>query len=208
MEEVFQRNEDYTKSAFLNWRTSSHADIENFLVLAEGFLLSSVQLSQACIADNSDKKADILIFPILHDANHGIELYLKAMTWTLNRLLRNNKRIEPKNHDIRQLYLNVRSKIKSYKGGDWCNHFDRQNKSLKEYIDELFKLLSENGSMNRNMEFSRFPMNKDYKNHFYIEHLDNIEIDLENLKERLIDIQESLDERASYFFYQELLEEY
>ena len=202
MNKIFERNVDYTKTAFLNWRTSSHEDIGNLLVLADGFLSSSAQLCQVCLIDNNDKKADNLIFPILHNANHGIELYLKAMIWTLNRLLENGTKIEEK-HNIKQMFSTVRSKIEKYKDNDWSTKFNLQNKGLEEYISELFKLISGYGKGD-NMDFSRYPITNKYEKHFYIDSLDNIEIDLENLRERLINIQESLDERASYFFYQEL----
>lgn len=202
MNKIFQGNVDYNKTAFLNWRTSSSEDIGNLLVLAEGFLSSSIHLCEICIANNDDKKADILIFPILHNANHGIELYLKAMIWTLNRLLGKDLKIEGK-HNIQQLLSNVRSKIILYKDNDWAKHFDEQNKVLREYISELFELISGYGKGD-NMDFSRYPITNKYEKHFYIDQLDNVEIDLERMKERLISIKDSLAERASYFFYQEL----
>src|SRR5690554_3880476 len=110
MKKIFEGNNDYIKSAFLNWRTSNREDIGNFLVLADGFLYSSIQLCQICLVDNKDKKADILIFPILHNANHGIELYLKAMIWTLKKLIDGESKIEG-NHNIQQMFSTVRSKI-------------------------------------------------------------------------------------------------
>ena len=54
------------------------------------------------------------------------------------------------------------------------------------------------------MDFSRYPITNDYENHFYIDRLDNVKIDLEKLVLRLEKIKQVLDERASYFFYQEL----
>jgi hypothetical protein len=187
---------------FFNWRTSSREDIGNFLVLADGFLSSSIQLCEICLINNKDKKADGLIFPLLHNANHGIELYLKAMIWTLNKLIDGEYKIEG-NHNIQQMYSTVRSKIKSFKGKDSVKHFDQQTKDVEKYISELFSLLAGYGKGD-NMDFSRYPITDKYEKHFYIDRLDNVEIDLENLKARLITIKESLDERASYFFYQEL----
>lgn len=202
MKTIFQGNDDYTKSAFLNWRTSNREDIGNFLVLADGFISSSIQLCKTCLADNIDKKADNLIFPILHNANHGIELYLKSMIWTLNKLIGGELKIEG-NHNIQQMFLTVRSKIKSYKDNEWVKHFDQENKVLEEYINELFTLISGYGKGD-NMEFSRYPITNKYENHFYLERLDNLEIDLENLQIQLTKIKDTLDESASYFFYQEL----
>ena len=202
MNKIFEGNEDYHKSAFLNWRTSSREDIGNLLVLAEGFLDSSIQLTKDCLTDNDDKKADALIFPILHNANHGIELYLKSMIWTLNKLIGKELKIEG-NHNIQQMFSTVRAKIKTHKDKDWLKHFDEQNKVLEKYIDELFSLISGYGKGD-NMDFTRYPITDKYENHFYIDQLDNIEIDLENLKDRLIHIKNALGESASYYFYQEL----
>lgn len=198
MSKIFKSNKDYSKTAFLNWRTSNHEDIGNLLVLAEGFLSSSIELCRNCLINNNDKKADCLIFPILHNANHGIELYLKAMIWTLNKLLGNNLKIEG-NHDIRQMFFTVQSRIESYKGIKWRQHFDKKSKPLYDYIHELFGMISSPGKGN-NMDFSRYPITNKYKNHFYIDQLNNVMIDLENLEKCLIKIKETLDERASYFF--------
>ena len=202
MENLFKGNDDYRKSAFLNWRTSSREDIGNLLVLAEGFFDSAIQLTRVCLKDNADKKADALIFPILHNANHGIELYLKAMIWTLNKLLGPELKIEGK-HNIQQMFSTVRSKVKTHKDQDWLKHFDEQNSVLANYIEQLFNLISGYGKGD-NMDFARYPITDKYENHFYIDQLDNVEIDLENLKEQLTRIKDALDERASYFFYQEL----
>ena len=46
-------------------------------------------IAEAALVDNWDKKADSLIYPIIFNANHAIESYLKATVWTLNILLDN-----------------------------------------------------------------------------------------------------------------------
>ena len=206
MKKIFIGNNDFKKSAFLNWRTSKYKDIGNMLALAEGYLSSAIELSKNCLSDNNDKKADILIFPILNNANHGIELYLKSLIWTLNKLLKSEHRIEGK-HNIQQMFKTVQSKIKCHKGNDCLKHFNKQNKDLTEYIDELFNLISGESS-NDNMDFTRYPITNKYENHFYVDRLDNVEIDLENFTKRFEKIKEALDERASYFFYQELNREW
>ena len=202
MKKIFEGNEDYNKTAFLNWRTSKHEDIGNMLSLAEGFMSSAIELSKSCLNDNSDKKADMLIFPILNNANHGIELYLKALIWTLNKLLDSEQKIEG-SHNIKQMYQTVQTKIKSFKNSEWIKHFNEQNIQLAEYIDELFTLISGYGKGD-NMDFSRYPITNKYENHFYVDCLDKLEIDLENFVHKFEKIKEALDERASFFFYQEL----
>jgi len=199
---IFSDNEDINKTAFLNWRTSKREDIGNMLALAEGFLDSAIQLAKDCLNNNDDKKADILIFPILTNANHGIELYLKSLMWTLNILIKHELKIEG-SHNIKQMYQTVEAKIKSYKDTKWVSHFREQNLNLTEYIDELFTLTSIT-EKKENMDFSRYPLTNKYENHFYIDRLDNVKIDLENFVERFERIKETLDESASYFFYQEL----
>lgn len=199
---IFTGNQDIDKTAFLNWRTAKSEDIGNMLALAEGFLSSAIELSKKCIENNEDKKADMLIFPILTNANHGIELYLKSIIWTLNRLMKSDQKIEG-SHNIQQMFQTVQAKIKEYKDNDWLKSFNEQNKNLSEYIDELFSLIRTVGKKD-NMDFSRYPITNKYENHFYVDSLENVKIDMENFVERFQNIKEELDERASYFFYQEL----
>jgi hypothetical protein len=180
-DKIFSSNEDYTATTFLNWRVAKHEDTGNMLVLADGFISSAIQLCQDCLNDNEDKKGDILIFPILHNANHGIELYLKSKVWTLNKLIRSENKIEGK-HNIQQIFSTVKAEIKTYKGKEWAKYFDKQNKGLQEYISELFNLISGFG-ISDNMDFSSYPITVKYENHFYIDRLDNVKIDLEFLNQ-------------------------
>ena len=64
-------------------------------------------LAQDCLQDNGDKKADIVVFPMLFSANHAIELYLKSINWSLNMLL-NEKESFCGGHDIRQILMHLK----------------------------------------------------------------------------------------------------
>lgn len=75
------------------------------LIIADGFMKSSIMLAELALEDNRNKKADIIIYPFLFNANHAIELYLKVIGWTVNILLQNDKKVEG-GHDIQQI-LNV-----------------------------------------------------------------------------------------------------
>ncbi|MCH6233945.1 hypothetical protein [Cognataquiflexum rubidum] len=203
MKPIFSRNIDINKTAFVNWRTSKNEDIQNMLVLAEGFLTSSIELAKVALASNKDKKADIMIFPILTNANHGIELYLKSLVWTLNKLLKSENKIEEMNHDIKKILETAQKKIEQYKDQESLDFFNHQIEELQSYINELFTIIKASPK-NAKMDFSRYPFDHKYLNHFYVDELGNVEIDLENLISRFEKILETLDERISYFYYQEL----
>ena len=203
MKKVFSRNnQHFSKVSFVNWRTDGD-DIGNILVLADGYFSSGIELIERCLRDNQLKVADKLIFPIFHNVNHGIELYLKALNWKVNGLLASAKRIEGK-HNIKQIYENTKAKIRLFRGIDGVKHFDSSTKELKMYIEELYDVIQENQSQNR-IDFSRYPISKDYEQHFYTKQLDNIEVDLENLLTMLIQIYEKLEDLTSYYYHEEFL---
>jgi hypothetical protein len=116
-------------------------------------MLAAVQLAKAALADNRRKTADITIFPMLMNANHGIELYLKGMTWMLNLLMGSPNRIEG-SHNIQQIYDTVRAKLKGYKGNLSLKEFDEVTANLRDYISELNGKLQPNGKKDKMNFFS------------------------------------------------------
>ena len=76
MEKIFSYNVDIDKTAYMNWRTRPHQPIHDMMIIADGYMKAAIMLAQDCLQDNMDKKADIVVFPILFSANHAIELYL------------------------------------------------------------------------------------------------------------------------------------
>src|SRR5699024_7205560 len=106
LKDIFSYNKDIEKNAYMNWRTQRFDQIQNMIVIAEGFRDSSLLLVEQILKDNTDKKADNLIFPILFNANHSIEVYLKAINWTQNKLL-NKDDTFAKTHDLVILFRNV-----------------------------------------------------------------------------------------------------
>ncbi|HBJ1649821.1 TPA: hypothetical protein LA460_000610 [Clostridium botulinum] len=103
MKDIFSYNLDIDKNAYMNWRTNKHEHINNMIVIAKGFMMSSIILAEQMLNNNTNKNADIVIYPILFNANHAIELYLKAISWTLNVILDKDKKIEG-SHDIKQIF--------------------------------------------------------------------------------------------------------
>lgn len=94
MKDIFSYNIDINKNAYMNWRTNKHEHIKNMIVIANRFMLSSIMLVEQILENNRNKNADIVIFPILFNANLAIDLYLKAITWTLNIILDKDEKIE------------------------------------------------------------------------------------------------------------------
>lgn len=195
---VFSRNDVIDKMAFLDWRMGS-GEIQNIINLAEGYFQSAILQTENCLHDNSDKRADIIIFPILMCLNHGIELYLKASILILNKLLNNNLKIEG-THNLDQLYNTLRARIKDLDGQKASNEFGKDFKELSDYIKELIMKIQASPE-NDKMDFSRYPFGKKGGNHFYVDTLSN-EIDLENLLSIINLLSEKFDTFTEYLYYE------
>jgi len=206
MSKVFLRNKDVEKTAFMNWRMSKFNNIENLLALAEGYMESALELVNKCLDNNDDKKADGLIFPILFNTNHGIELYLKSILWSLNLAYNTGYKLE-KGHNIKQLYETVVSRINTHQGVDSRKNFVDYTAQLKEYIDETFSVNNSTPKDNK-LDFPRYPISNKYDNHFYVGSTENIVVNLENLRNVITEIHETLNDRTLYFYYQILRQEY
>ena len=188
---IFSRNEDHRKIAFLNWRFQGYSEIQNLMTMANGFILAAIELADYSLRNNQHKIADILIFPVLTNANHGIELYLKGITWAINQLSGLSLRVEG-GHNLDQILKTVKSKIRAWEGEEALRDFEREMEDLTSYVDELFAKI---GASNRpdKMDFSRYPFGRDYENHFYVEHIGNVEVDLVNFIARFKRIHKSLE---------------
>ncbi len=197
--DIFSRNEEINKMAFLNWRMES-SDIINLFNLGDGYFKSAIILCDKCLSKNEGKIADIMIFPIFMNFNHGIELYLKGLTLTLNELLDIDMKIEG-THNLNQLLSVFKSRIKDLDGQKKANEILDDNSNLQEYLNELTSKLKPNDK-NDKMDFSRYPFSKRFGNHFYVDTWSNIEVDLENLKNRITNIHEKLEQCAVYFYYE------
>lgn len=182
----------------MNWRMGEESTPSHMTNLAHGYLSSAIILAKQCLICNSDKKADIIIFPILMNANHGIELYLKAMTWMLNEMLELDPKIEGR-HNIAQIYRMLKSKIKEVAGIKAVRSFETQMTELESYIDELVVKI-EATSKNDKMDFSRYPISNDQENHFYVDRMGNVEVDLENFIKRFEAIEAKLNSYSQMLY--------
>lgn len=203
MKKVFSSNSDIYKNAYMNWRTDKYQPIHNLNVLAEGYFDSAKLSIKACLVDNSDHKADGLIFPILFSINHGIELYEKSICWSLNVLLGHNSKF-PDNHYIREIWYTVKRKIEEF-GFDYGREevdFSKMIVPLEKYLDEIYRniMTSNLNDARYNIDFSRFPSNRNLRNHFYVNQYDNVVIDLENLLERCAALNNCLSSLAETYY--------
>jgi len=199
--DIFSRNDEINKMAFLNWRMES-GDIVNLFNLGDGYFKTSLILCDKCLSNNKGKVADIIIFPIFMNFNHGIELYLKGLTLTLNKLLKIDIKIDG-THNLNQLFSVFKARIKALDGQKKANEIVSDNYNLNQYLEELTSKLEPNDKNNK-MDFSRYPFSKRDGNHFYVDTWSNIEVDLENLKNRIKNIYEKLEQYADYFYYERL----
>ncbi len=203
MKDIFSYNADVNKTAYMNWRTSHHDHIYNMIVIADGFMNSAILLAEAALVDNWDKKADSFIYPIIFNANHAIELYLKATVWTLNILLDNQQKIEGQ-HDIQQILQTVIKRVQEFETDkEKRKQFNNMINGTKFYVDELFeKIAVQNGKRKKdNMDFSRYPFEQKYMPHFYITEFENVVVDLENFVQRFKEIGENLRLISTYYLF-------
>lgn len=202
MNPIFSRNEDHHKIAFLNWRIESDDNILNMLNLAEGYMKSAQLLTEICLQDNRDKKGDIVIFPIFANFNHAIELYLKAINWTLNKLTGDTRKIEG-GHNLKLLYYTIRKKIATYGGNIKVHDFDTSMEQLKSYLEELFNRV-EATDKDPKMDFARYPITSSYEDHFYVGLMGSVEVDLEKFWRVIVDVHKSFLEISNFLFWKEL----
>ena len=201
MGKIFDYNE-IGKTAYMNWRTRHHQPIHDMTVIADGYMKAAIMLAEDCLQDNEDKKADIVVFPMLFSANHAIELYLKAINWSLYILLGVNE-FYCGGHDIRQIWNTVKKRVSSFETDrDQKKQFKELTKELEEYIAELYDKIDKDHNANakmKNMDFSRYPFNSDDEYHFYIENYENEVVDLEEFVTVFKTIGHNLNCIADYY---------
>ena len=182
MGKIFKDNASIERTAYMNWRTRQDQPIYDMLIIADGYMKAAIMLGKNCLEDNRDKKADIVVFPMLFSANHAIELYLKAINWSLNILLNKNE-IFCGGHDIRQIWNIVKKRISEFEiDKNKRKQFKDKTKKLEDYISELYEKIDKEHNAHvkiKNMDFSRQPLNSDNEEHFYIENKKNEVVDLE-----------------------------
>lgn len=200
---IFSGNSVISKNAYLNWRTSKYDIPRNLFVLGESYSNSAIALMKLIIEDNKDKKADSLIFPILYSIDQSIELYIKAILReieTLNGSIISNY----SSHDIKLLLDTLVGAIKKKDSGKGLENYIRP---LNLYIKELYQKISSSNSKGKskvNMDFARYPIDTEGNPHFYVDEIENVVIDVENLLSRFLKIKDILE--GMFMQYEDELE--
>lgn len=203
MNKVFSYNSDIQKNAYMNWRTDKHEPIHNMNTLAAGYFESAILLTKTCLADNRDRKADGLVFPILFSINQAIELYVKSICWSLNVLL-GYKSTFKDDHNIRGIWYTAKEKINEFGFGYGREEsvFLKMIIPLEKYMDEIYKTIMTDdiNKAHYNMDFTRFPADKKLQNHFYVNEYENVVVDLENLLEWCETLNDCLSRLAGTYY--------
>ncbi|HDR8289169.1 TPA: hypothetical protein QC104_005928, partial [Bacillus cereus] len=188
-----------------NWRTHSYDPIHNMIVVAEGFKDSALLLVKEILKDNTDKKADNLIFPVLFNANHSIEVYLKAICWTQNLLLNKSDTFDG-NHNLKGLFTKVVTLENELNILEDKSVFYKELNNLESYIDELYEKIERivkdkkgNDKIIHDITFCRYALNNDLEPQFYINTFDNVVVDLENFLTVFEQIFKTLDSLSTHY---------
>lgn len=190
LDTIFQYNADIDKTAYLNWRTGfARTSRKQFIVIGEAFFSTAYNLIQQCLLDNSDKKADSWIFPIMFNIIHGIEVYLKAIIAAISVVLNKKRGMADGGHDLKILCATAKNLIIEYKIRDKNKTTEQMFQGLKvveKFIDNIYEKTDD-------MTFARYPLAKNGQGHFYIETFENEVIDLEILAEQVIYVYKMLE---------------
>ena len=190
LDSIFQYNVDINKTAYMNWRTSFvQEDRRQFVIIGEAFFSSAYHLVKECLNDNSDKKADSWIFPIMFNIVHGTEVYLKAINSVLSVILGKKRGITEGGHDLKTLCATARKLIIEYKNSNKNTTTEQMFAAIKV----IEKFVANIYDKTDDMTFARYPMDKNKNGHFYIQNLENEVIDLELLQKQIAIVYQLLN---------------
>ena len=187
---IFDYHIDINKNAYLNWRMDFAGKRRlRFAIFGEAYFDTAYYLLTQCLEDNSDKKADVWIFPILFNTIHGIEVYLKAIHSSYNISLNTGTGNIEGNHDIRQLCSTAKNQILNFRK----LHPDSCSDQLFEAIKVVENFIEHIYANSEDMTFARYPMQKNKEDQFYVFPHGNIVVNLEKLNQQLPIIYHMLD---------------
>ena len=180
MKSIFTYSTYYT-SANLSNLTNGFDDAQHFWLMSEAYFDSSEIIINECLKDNSDNKADRLVFPILFDIIHGIELSVKAIICNLNLIINNKPLFEKNHHNIKQLVstaISMLHRVDAHEGNNYFCEALTAMKLVKRFVDNIYERTND-------MTFARYPLSSDNKDMFYANYENQVYIDMALLQEQL-----------------------
>ena len=163
-----EKDIDYTKSsnyAFLNWNFDNSLGGKNNVsqLIQDNFVMGNAYMGNAVLSlysilcsENYCSTADVLIFPIMFDLWHGVELWLKSSVDAIYYILGIDNEVK-KNHKIYE-YLEVLEKELKKLG---------MEQTIDIALPELIKLIKELQRVNANFDFARYSFRGKRKYQFY-----------------------------------------
>lgn len=219
MSSFFEFNGNIDGTAYLNWRFDNSKVITSQMCeMGNAYYETALNLLNNCIENNSDKKADSWIFPILFHTVHGIEVYLKGFNSqikTLELFIKNqeHKRFDIEGgHNILQLLQMANSGFNNYVQNNKHLISPEEIKDIRKklnFINKFIIILYENTD---DMTFARYPITSKKDLQFYNNYSDfatynNITINLYIYKIwfcKIFSILEEITDFCEYMIEQQL----
>lgn len=169
MEKIFLGEKDinYNKNrkyAFLNWCFDEGIDRGDYIQkIHANFQMGNTYLSNAVLTlytiiyvKNSRSIADALIFPVLYDIGHSLELLLKSGILASSYLAKNKKSIK-NTHDIKKLKEELKESLSNL----------GMNKAKEDAFEALDHLSDELVKVNAHFDFARYAFKTSGDYQFY-----------------------------------------
>lgn len=153
---IFRYNSSIKSTAYLNWRVNDfYSEWRQLITMGYAYLDASVNLLILILKEgNKYNQADSLIFPILFDAIHGIELYLKGLISGLQQATPVENPASPWGHDIRKLSEDIKKHLlmfsEKYLNEKMRKEFKRVSTLVGELIENIYTETDD-------MTFPRYP---------------------------------------------------
>ena len=169
---LFRTNKDITSTSILNWQLGERDRVKAFHKIALGYSSSTRYLLNSILGEQSNIVRDSLIFPVLNNFHHSIELFEKVILMMLCKLC-GEQETYPTTHDINQLYKKMLEKARHYDLGYFAYLTD-ETKILRTYFDQL----SVHVDLRTQLDFTRYSEDRGQDAHFYSKSKELISLDL------------------------------
>lgn len=164
-----ENQHDQSHYAYMSWRMREGKEAVKYQEQGEGYFVSAIILLEQCLAENRDRKGDAVIFPVLFNAEQGVELYIKAFFKLLGEhgiLYQGRLRT----HDIKTLFANWMTLL-SQSDAAVRQIAEKDIETIRSFITHLFEKTED-------VTFARFPYDTHDVKHFYVDANSNIIVDM------------------------------